>query len=1242
VVAPDNPQDTSSTGTAGTVTVQGNGTTTAESTVVGTTAITNTVPMKAITITKVWDDQKNRDGLRSDLTFTITRTNVETQNDSQSTTMKLTSANVTETNGDTWSATYYVPIYWNVDKTNQSTYTVEETSGVNAEYTQSSGTDGTAWTENASPTTTKSSVSLGDKGTAAWFKNSHTTADTISLAPSKTWSYAGASKNGAIPAWMQGYLPSQVTFKLQYRIGDTGDWVDAAGEDFESVAATQTYNVDSETGTITLSNPTATTWDKLLRHKYTGDVSSQKAYHYRIVETPVSYFAAPAYSSDDVNAGDRDNTKVTVTTTNALDVIPLSLSKNWSGDSDNAYGTRPDSITYTLQYSTKATTFNDLPYDWAVPQTVIAAAKDSYGVTISNLPKYDTNGNLYTYKAVETCLNYGEAKVVPSDSSIYGSSSNVGGTVFTNTMHATSLTATKTWEDNNNQFGLRPAKIVFKVQSSTDGISWTDYMPAGKMVSFTSTVYADTGALKGGLDDLPRLTTSGTAIDYRAVEYQFLDADDNVLSTRSGNTVGAYTVVDGSSPTATETGFSSSVTNTIETGGLSVSKTWVDGDNCEGLRPASLEVDLSASAENVSVVLDKVAASTTLNSANNWQDATTWACVPVRDKTGNTISYTLSEPKTIEHYTPNPTTSQTTVVSSGKTVQVGFTNTLELSTTSLTVQKVWNDNANKSLYRPSSVELTLYASYTDKSGKQVKEVAASDESGSALVNPAVVSGGSTEQSWSYTWQNLPTHKRGSASEHLTYSVEETPVENYTTPYETTQNGPVVINTLDDVSYSFKKVDENGAPLSGATLVLTGVFLDGSTSKTLLSGATDDVLKNMVIGGNSYVLTETAAPDGIAVIEPVTLTCSTEGKLSLASSSDKVTVDQSGRTVTIKDDPVSIVVMKTSRTTGQQLANHLECDFRVTPVEGTTFVNTSSSQFEGNDNELTSMLRGQLRTTWVTSGLSAQSAGSANSTQTLSAQAEDANTSDGTIDTADGTLSTKGTQSVYQIQEIAEPGGYQIETSPVKFIVDQYGNTHVLNGGGSIITSQGGTVNLSFSDPSIKATFVKTDTSGNKLAGATFKLEGTFVSGDATTTEPITWTSTDANPTSISDGFIDAKLISGQTYTLTETAAPTGYDVVSGSITFTVDNLGAITLVSNASGAATLSGSASDSTGMIVSVADNKSASTPATDKKDLAKTGDDTTHNILYLAIALANACIAAGVGLFRHRRKRHGQSTRC
>lgn len=81
---------------------------------------------------------------------------------------------------------------------------------------------------------------------------------------------------------------------------------------------------------------------------------------------------------------------------------------------------------------------------------------------------------------------------------------------------------------------------------------------------------------------------------------------------------------------------------------------------------------------------------------------------------------------------------------------------------------------------------------------------------------------------------------------------------------------------------------------------------------------------------------------------------------------------------------------------------------------------------------------------------------------------------------------------------------------------------------------------------------------------------------------------------------------------------------------------------DASGAATLSGSASDSTGMIVSVADNKSASTPATDKKDLAKTGDDTTHNILYLAIALASACIAAGVGLFRHGRKRHGQSTRC
>lgn len=428
-------------------------------------------------------------------------------------------------------------------------------------------------------------------------------------------------------------------------------------------------------------------------------------------------------------------------------------------------------------------------------------------------------------------------------------------------------------------------------------------------------------------------------------------------------------------------------------------------------------------------------------------------------------------------------------------------------------------------------------------------------------------------------------------------------------------------TVKDVQteISLAKVDANGASLSGATFTLTGVFADGSTSKTMLDGAATATLTGQLVEGNTYTVSETVAPDGYTTLPDFSVSVAADGTLTLVDAPAGVTLD--GTTITAADAPVSIVIEKTDRTTGEQLPNHLDCDFRVTPVNGVTFVDTTKTVFEGNDDELTAMLRGQLRTTHIVETTGGASAAGTGGLAARSAQSDTASTIS-TIQTTDGTLTVEGAQNIYQIQEIAEPGGYQIEPVAVQFIVDQNGKIHTLDGA-NIVTSADGTVGLSFSDPAIKAYFAKTDADGTALAGASFELDGTFADGAKTKT----FTSADR------PYELDAQMVAGTSYTLKETAAPSGYDALAGAVTFTVDNLGEITLTDDASGAATVSGSPSD--GMTISVKDTKTA-VPAASAASSAKTSDAVPLQVqvALCAAAAAGACMAAEA--LRRARKRN------
>lgn len=135
---------------------------------------------------------------------------------------------------------------------------------------------------------------------------------------------------------------------------------------------------------------------------------------------------------------------------------------------------------------------------------------------------------------------------------------------------------------------------------------------------------------------------------------------------------------------------------------------------------------------------------------------------------------------------------------------------------------------------------------------------------------------------------------------------------------------------------------------------------------------------------------------------------------------------------------------------------------------------------------------------------------------------------------------------YTLKEIAAPGGYVIATD-ISFEVFEDGSVKVENVEATATTEDGHPL-IVMVDNTTKVEISKRDiTTDNELAGATLQI----IDDKCNVVEE--WVSTNE------PHYIEAQLIAGKTYTLTETAAPDGYTIAN-SIDFTVNADGTVTPV----------------------------------------------------------------------------------
>ena len=366
-----------------------------------------------------------------------------------------------------------------------------------------------------------------------------------------------------------------------------------------------------------------------------------------------------------------------LTNNHATDLTSVSGTKTWQ-DNDDQDGLRPGQVTIKL-----------LADGVETGQTAVASAANNWTYEFSNLPK-NKAGKAITYSVAEEA--------------VVGYTASVNGYNLTNshTPETVSVQGTKTWQDNDNQDGVRPEQVTIKLLA--DGVETGQTAVANAANNWTYE-----------FSNLPK-NKAGKAITYSVQEEAVAEYTASYQ---------AYNVTNSHTPGQTS---------------HTVQKVWDDGQNQDGLRPVELKVQLYADDQKYG---DEVS----LTAANNW--TYTWSQLPEKAQ-GKAISYQAREVAVPEGYQADQPSTQAGVTT--------LTNRHTPEVTSVSGTKTWQDNNNQDGVRPERIKVNLLA---DGVLKASKEVSAADN-------------------WSYSFDNLPKFAAGQA---VVYTITEDAVAEYSTQVE---------------------------------------------------------------------------------------------------------------------------------------------------------------------------------------------------------------------------------------------------------------------------------------------------------------------------------------------------------------------------------------------------------------------------------------------------------------------------
>ena len=553
--------------------------------------------------------------------------------------------------------------------------------------------------------------------------------------------------------------------------------------------------------------------------KADGSYESEKTYEYTVNE--VIPEGATAENNYTVNGVTYDNSIFTVKVIVSYDQATGIMSAAFAEDSqelifDNTYDAK-GSLTLEASKTLKNKALEADAFNFVLKdkngETIQTVANDADGnVTFSplNYTLKDVGTHVYTVSEVQrentevtydtteytvevTVADAGNGKLKVSKT-IKKGDYTVDAIAFENIYKGViDISGSKTWNDADNQDGIRPASITVKLfANGTEAASqvvtpdeagnWNyvfknlpQYDAKGK-ITYTVTEsavagyetsvsgYNITNTHKPATLDItgtktwndsnnqdgkrPKSITVNLLANGIITDTKTVTADDNwtysftdLPKYANGQEI-TYTVSELTVPGYTTTiDDNYNITNSYTPGetSASVTKIWDDADNQDGIRPESITVALLANGTPTNKTV-------TLTAANNWTQTITG--LPEKAD-GEYITYTWTEVNVPEGYSLTGTSKNEKVTT--------LTNTHTPELTSITGTKTWKDADNQDGKRPESITVNLFADGTKLKSQSVSADA--------------------DGNWSYSFTDLPKYANG---QEITYTVTEDAVDGYTT------------------------------------------------------------------------------------------------------------------------------------------------------------------------------------------------------------------------------------------------------------------------------------------------------------------------------------------------------------------------------------------------------------------------------------------------------------------------------
>ena len=376
---------------------------------------------------------------------------------------------------------------------------------------------------------------------------------------------------------------------------------------------------------------------------YTGTLSTENGYtcvfqsvpKYHDGGTLINYTIAeekiPGYTT--TIAKDASGYKFTLTNTKPIETVTKTVSKVWE-DNNNQDGLRPSAITIILTG------------DDGSRRVKSVSAAENWTTTFENLPKNQNHGQSIQYTVSEAFVSGYTDKVTQN-----GDNYTI---TNTHTPATTELFVTKTWKDNENNDGMRPDEITVTAHGS-DGSSYTKKLNVDNQWSVM-------------FSNLPKYA-DGKTIDYTLTEEAVPGYASSI--TRNGK---SFVLIN---------------THVDETKNITITKAWNDENNQDGLRPKTITAVVNGS--------DGSARFVQLFEGQNW--TTSLNNLP-KYKNGTEIQYTVKE-NTIPGY-------ETEIKQTGDSYAI--TNTHTPAVVTVSAVKIWDDENNQDGIRPSLIQVTLTGS----------------------------------------------------------------------------------------------------------------------------------------------------------------------------------------------------------------------------------------------------------------------------------------------------------------------------------------------------------------------------------------------------------------------------------------------------------------------------------------------------------------------------------------------------